>query len=124
MADEGDGSPAATALRETEEELGIHPSLIELVGVLDELPTPTGFVITPVVGLLKMLPPLTPNPAEVAEAFTVPWDVFLDPANARMELREFRGEQREIWFYDTGRHVVWGATAMIIHALLSRLGLL
>lgn len=124
MADEGDRSPAATALRETEEELGIPPSLIEVIGVLDDLPTPTGFVITPVVGLLKTLPPLAPNPAEVAEAFTVPWEVFLDPANARMEIREFRGGRREIWFYDTGGHVVWGATAMIIHAVLARLGLL
>jgi 8-oxo-dGTP pyrophosphatase MutT (NUDIX family) len=124
MVDGADRSPAATALRETEEELGIDPSLIEVVGALDDLPTPTGFVITPVVGLLTTLPTLAPNPAEVAEAFTVSWEVFLDPANARTEMREFRGGQREIWFYDTGGHVVWGATAMIIHAVLVRLGLL
>lgn len=123
VADEGDRSPVATALRETEEELGIGPSYVEVLGTLDDMPTPTGFVITPVVGLLGTFPPLAPNPAEVAEAFTVPWEVFLDPANGRSEVREFRGEQREIWFYDTGRHVVWGATAMIIHAILTRLGL-
>jgi 8-oxo-dGTP pyrophosphatase MutT (NUDIX family) len=124
MRDRDDASPEATALRETEEELGIEPSRVAILGLLDDIATPTGFVITPVVGLLKTLPPLAPNPAEVAETFTVPWKVFLDPANGRTEEREFLGESRTIWFYDTGRHIVWGATASIIHALLSRLKLL
>lgn len=123
MRDREDASPEATALRETEEELGIAPSRIDVLGLLDDIATPTGFVITPVVGLLTELPPLAPNPAEVAETFTVPWKVFLDPANGRTEARVFMGERRTIWFYDTGRHVVWGATASIIHALLSRLKL-
>jgi 8-oxo-dGTP pyrophosphatase MutT (NUDIX family) len=124
MRDRDDASSEATALRETEEELGIPPSGIDVLGLLVDIATPTGFVITPVVGLLTALPPMAPNPAEVAETFTVPWEVFLDPANGRTEVREFMGERRTIWFYDTGRHIVWGATASIIHALLSRLNLL
>jgi 8-oxo-dGTP pyrophosphatase MutT (NUDIX family) len=124
MRDREDASHEATALRETEEELGIAPSRIEILGLLDDIATPTGFVITPVVGFLKTLPPLAPNPAEVAESFTVPWSIFLDPANVRTEVREFMGERRTIWFFDTGRHIVWGATAAIIHALLARMKLL
>jgi 8-oxo-dGTP pyrophosphatase MutT (NUDIX family) len=124
VTDAEDVSPEATALRETEEELGILPSHIEVLGALDDLATPTGFVITPVVGLLATLPHLTPNPAEVAEAFTVPWEVFLNPSNGRTEVREFMGQPRDIWFYDTGQHIVWGATAAIIHSVLSRLNLL
>jgi 8-oxo-dGTP pyrophosphatase MutT (NUDIX family) len=124
MRDRADTSHEATALRETEEELGIAPSHIEILGLLDDIATPTGFVITPVVGLLETLPPLAPNSAEVAEAFTVPWSIFLDPANGRTEVREFMGERRTIWFYDTGRHIIWGATASIIHALLTRVKLL
>ena len=121
VADEKDADPVQTALREAHEELGISPLQVEVMGVLDDLMTPTGFVITPVVGLLRGVPPLIPNPMEVDEAFTVPLDFFRDPAHGRTEWREVLGEPREIWFYEWGNHTVWGATALIIRSLLARI---
>ncbi len=124
MVDEGDADIVQTALREAEEELGIGSKLIGIKGILDDLAVPSGFIITPVVGILNALPLLTPNPQEVAEAFTVPLAFFCNPANGRSELREYRGGRREVWFYDHGEHIIWGATAMIVRSLLLSLGVL
>ncbi len=122
MADEGDADIVHTALREAEEELGIGASLVDIKGILDDLAVPSGFIITPVVGILSELPTLAPNPAEVAEAFTVPFAFFCSPANGRSELRDYRGEKREVWFYEHGEHAIWGATAMIVRSLVLNLG--
>ncbi len=124
MVDEGDADIVHTALREAEEELGIGAKLIDIRGILDDLAVPSGFIITPVVGILDALPVLTPNPQEVAEAFTVPLDFFCNPANGKSELRDYRGERREVWFYEHGEHIIWGATAMIVRSLLLNLGVL
>lgn len=123
MADTGDADIVHTALREAEEELGIGASLVDIKGILDDLAVPSGFIITPVVGILNALPPLAPNPQEVAEAFTVPLQFFSNPANGRSELRDFREGKREVWFYQHGEHSIWGATAMIVRSLLLRLGM-
>jgi 8-oxo-dGTP pyrophosphatase MutT (NUDIX family) len=123
MSDEGDEDIVQTALRETEEELGIGASHVEIRGILDDLAVPSGFIITPVVGVLSGLPPLRPNPQEVAEAFTVPVGFFCDTRNGRSELRDFRGAKREVWFYQHGEHNIWGATAMIVRSLLLTMGI-
>ena len=123
MAETHDADIIATALRETDEEIGLGRAAIEVIGLLDDLPTPTGFVITPVVGMVETLPALAPNPHEVAEILRVPFSFFAETRNARKEMREFRGTQREVWYYETGGHTIWGATAMIIRSLLTRLGL-
>ena len=122
--DEGDADIVHTALREAEEELGIGANLIDIRGILDDHAVPSGFIITPVVGILDALPLLTPNPQEVAEAFTVPFGFFCNPTNGRSELREYRGGRREVWFYEHGEHIIWGATAMIVRSLLLTLGVL
>jgi 8-oxo-dGTP pyrophosphatase MutT (NUDIX family) len=124
MSDKRDTDIVHTALREVEEELGIGAPLIDIRGILDDLAVPSGFIITPVVGILNALPPLNPNPQEVAEAFTVPFAFFCNPANGRSELRDFRGGKREVWFYQHGEHNIWGATAMIVRSLLLSLGVL
>jgi 8-oxo-dGTP pyrophosphatase MutT (NUDIX family) len=124
MVEEGDKDIVHTALREAEEELGIGAKLIDIRGILDDLAVPSGFIITPVVGILDALPVLTPNPQEVAEAFTVPLAFFCNPANGRSELRDYRGERREVWSYEHGEHIIWGATAMIVRSLLLNLGVL
>ena len=124
MTDESDTDIVHTALREAEEELGIGAKHVEIKGMLDDLAVPSGFIITPVVGTLRALPLLTPNPQEVAEAFTVPLAFFCDPANGRSELRDYRGGKREVWFYQHGGHTIWGATAMIVRLLLLNLGVL
>lgn len=123
MADAEDGDIVRTALRETEEELGITPDAIQVVGMLDDFATPSGFVITPVVGVIEALPILTPSTDEVAEVFSVPLAYFADPASGWSEMRQFRGASHEVWFYQRGPHTIWGATAMIIRLLLRNLSL-
>lgn len=117
VCDDGDRGPVDTALRETEEELGIPRRLVDVVGCLPDLKTPTGFCITPVVGLLSALPPLAPNPAEVAEVFRAPLGHF---AGGRSEERIVDGVARQVWFYDYGGTVIWGATAAMARMLLER----
>lgn len=123
MVDQSDESIVHTALREAREEVGISGDSIEIKGLLDDLATPTGFIITPVVGLIESLPPLTINANEVAEAFRIPVGFFADREAGRKELREFRGEQREVWYYEYGAHTIWGATAIIVRSLLEKLSL-
>lgn len=118
MVDGADRDRVHTAVREAEEELGIPPASVEMLGMLDDLTTPTGFCITPVVGLLSHLPPLQLSPGEVAEAFMVPLAFFADPGNAEMERRSIRGAVREVWTYRYGGHVIWGATGTIIHRFM------
>jgi len=124
MVDNEDRDILHTALRETQEELGIPAGRIETVGILDDLSTPSGFIITPVVGVLDELPILHLNPREVDVAFLVPLRFFADAGTGRSEMREVLGEKRELWFYEYGTHMIWGATAMIIRALLKRIGML
>ena len=121
VVDGTDADIVQTALRETEEELGVDRSSVDVLGLLDDLTTPTGFVITPVVGFLSAAVLLHPNPAEVAEAFTVPLQFLSDMRNAAHEMRHFRGEEREVWSYAYGSHTIWGATAWIIRSLLPAL---
>ena len=77
MVDDDDRDIVHTALREAEEEIGLPYATVEIVGMLDDMPTPTGFVITPIVGVIHELPKLTLNPDEVAETFCVPLSFFL-----------------------------------------------
>jgi 8-oxo-dGTP pyrophosphatase MutT (NUDIX family) len=118
MVDEDDRDRIATALRETKEELGIAADEIETLGSLDDLATPTGFVITPIVGLLRRVPEMSPNAAEVAEAFFVPLSFLSNPHNCRRETRITEFGPRETWHYDYHGRVIWGATAAIIHDLM------
>jgi 8-oxo-dGTP pyrophosphatase MutT (NUDIX family) len=111
-----------TALRETEEEVGVNA--VEVVGILEDLVTPTRFVITPVVGLLHAKPDIIPNPWEVAEVFFVPLSFFADPEHARSESRMVNGSVHTVWLYDYEGRTIWGATAAIIRSLLKRLEIL
>lgn len=115
----GDDDLLATALRESHEELGLPPASVEVWGRLDEIETVvSGFAITPFVGYIPPPVDLCPNPNEIQEIVTVPLATFLDPANLRVE-RVVRGEQSwDLLHYDCGTHVVWGATARIIHDLV------
>ncbi len=123
MVDDHDPDVVYAALREAHEEVGIPVTAVETVGLLDDLPTPTGFIITPVVGIIENLPQLRVNNIEVEEVFHVPLMFFADPSKGRMETREFQGRQREVWYYDSTEHTIWGATAMIIRSLLKKIDL-
>jgi len=121
MVDEDDRDRTATALRETKEELGIAADEILIIGLLDDLATPTGFVITPVVGFLRKAPDMSPSAAEVAEVFFVPLSFLKDERHRRRETRITEFGPREMWHYDYEGRVIWGATATIICDLMSLL---
>lgn len=118
-----DLSPTHTALRETEEEIGLAREHIEILGFLPEYRTGTGFRVTPVVALV--LPPfeLKPDPFEVAEVFEVPLDFLLDPANHQEHSMHYRGALRHYFAMPYGDYFIWGATAGMIRSLTERLGL-
>ena len=89
-----DASPVFTALRETEEEIGLAPELIEILGILSEYRTGTGFSVTPVVGLVRPPFDLHPDSFEVAEVFETPLAFLLDPANHQRHSMEIGGVLR------------------------------
>jgi 8-oxo-dGTP pyrophosphatase MutT (NUDIX family) len=106
-----DGGPTETALRETEEEVGLDRRHVTLIGHLDTYITRTGFVVMPVVGIVS--PPFTlkPDPHEVAEIFEVPLSFLLNRRNHQRCTAEFEGVARHFWALSYGRHFIWGATA-------------
>jgi 8-oxo-dGTP pyrophosphatase MutT (NUDIX family) len=109
--DAEDGDAERTALREAEEEIGIPPERIEILGRLPEYHTSTGYVVTPVVGWIE--PPLAyrPDPHEVADVFEVPLAFLLDAANHRYESAFYKGRMRKYWAMPYGDRFIWGATA-------------
>jgi 8-oxo-dGTP pyrophosphatase MutT (NUDIX family) len=119
--DDEDAHIIDTALRESEEEVGLMRGAIEVLGIFDEYETPSGFSITPVVAYTESLPLLTRNAAEVAEILEVPVSLFLDEGNERVEQRNRFGRTIEVYFYRHGQHEIWGATAAILRAFLRSL---
>lgn len=109
-----DQSPVATALRETEEEIGLHPRHVEVLGRLAVHPTVTGYRVTPVVGLVRPPFELRLDEFEVAEIFEVPLAFLLDPANHRRDSMVRDGRVREFDAVPYGPHYIWGATAAML----------
>lgn len=116
----GDAGPDDTALRETEEEIGLMRAHIEIIGYLDAYETGTGFHISPVVGLVKPGFRLALDEFEVAEAFEVPLAFLLDPANHQRHSRVWQGRKRSYYAMPYGEHYIWGATAGMIMNLYRR----
>ena len=119
--DESDDSPLAAALREAEEEIGLHPRHIEPLGYLDVYQTGTGFRIQPVVGLVTPPFALALNAGEVEAAFEVPLAFLMDPANHLRHSRQWAGRERFYYAMPYGERYIWGATAGIVHNLYERL---
>ena len=109
--DDTDADEIEAALRETQEEVGIEPRLVEVVGRLDDYITGTGFTITPVVGLLQPGFTVTPDPFEVADVFEVPLAFFLDADNHHRESRFWKGRERHFYVMPYEDRYIWGATA-------------
>lgn len=116
-----DESPLAAALRETAEEIGLAPERIEILGYLDHYETGTGFLVTPVVGMVQPGSVLTLDRFEVAEAFEVPLAFILDPANHRRASREVPGGRREFYVIEYEHRYIWGATAGMLVNLAEKL---
>jgi len=121
-SDPGDGDALATALRESEEEIGLDRALVTPLGYLDRFETISGYCITPVVAQIAAEARLYPAPAEVAEVFEVPLAFLLEPANLRRYTMEFRGHSRPMVEFVHGGHRIWGATAAMLYNLLERMG--
>jgi len=110
--EECDIDAVACALRETEEEIGLHREKVEIVGRLDTYVVRTGFQVTPVVGLVTPPFELQRDEFEVAEVFEVPLPFILDPRNHERRVREdFGGLKREFWVMPYRDYYIWGATA-------------
>lgn len=119
--DPEDADATAAALREAHEEIGLHPSLVEVLGYLPSHETVTGFSITPVFGYIRDDFSPIPERGEVDEVFSVPLSHVFDPANYRIECRLWRGEWRRYYAVPFGPYYIWGATARILRGLAERL---
>jgi 8-oxo-dGTP pyrophosphatase MutT (NUDIX family) len=116
-----DASPLHTALRETEEEIGLPRRQVDILGYLPEYRTGTGFRVTPVVALVRPPFELVLDPYEVADAFEVPLSFLLDQANHQRHSLHYRGALRHFFAMPYGDYFIWGATAGMIRALSERL---
>lgn len=118
MVDRADVSVEAAALREADEEIGLHPARVRVLGRLPRYPTVTGYLVTPVVGYVASLPDFSPAPAEVAEVFVVPVEVLLDSSRWVQRVLKYGNEeirQRELPYE---RWRIWGVTASVLELLL------
>lgn len=116
--DAADGNCRITALREAEEEVGLDPAQVRVIGFLDDYPTLTGFRITPVVGHVAD-PPATwrPAPDEVAEVFELPLETALDPGAYGRKTLARGGIELPFFELEHLGHRIWGATAGLLHML-------
>lgn len=118
--DPGDADEVAAALREAHEEVGLDPSNVEVLGTLPAHETVTGFLVTPVLALIRAPFTLVPEPGEVEEAFYVPFDHITDPARYSVQWRRWRGERRLYYTAPFGPYYIWGATARMLRGLAER----
>ena len=120
-ADLVDTSPLHTALRETEEEVGIKPELIEVVGVIEPFLTVTAFNVVPIVGFVQPSFTLDIDEFEVAEAFEVPLSILADQSQYQRKGVLWQGEKRMYWELMYNGFRIWGATAAMLYAFAGRL---
>lgn len=119
--DPTDAHPIAAALREADEELGIAPHHVRVIGEADVYRSGSGFEITPVLGIIPPDLTYTPNPSEVADWFEAPLAFVLDPANHIQHSTQWKGAERRYIEIMWGRRRIWGVTAGIIANLSRRL---
>ncbi|MDT9598077.1 CoA pyrophosphatase [Sphingosinicella rhizophila] len=121
--DPDDRDPTAAALREAEEEIGLPPHLVEVIGTADLYRTVTGFEVTPIVGVVPADLPLAAHPGEVAAIFEAPLDYLLEPRHQIVRRAEWRGRERSYYEIIWEGRRIWGATAAMIVNLSRRLEL-
>jgi 8-oxo-dGTP pyrophosphatase MutT (NUDIX family) len=118
--DATDASAEAAALRETQEEIGLDPARVRILGSLPVHETVTGFAVTPFVGVIDSAFDPVPEVGEVDEVFTVPLRYALSPARFVIEGRQWMGVRRRYYAAPYGPYYIWGATARILRALAER----
>ena len=119
--DPEDESPVAAALREAEEEIGLVPALVEPIGYLDLYLTFSGFRILPTVARVAPDFRLSLNPREVTEAFEVPLEFLMNPANHQRGSRDWKGIMRDYYAMPFEDRYIWGITAGILRNLYERI---
>ncbi len=117
---ESDRDLLETALRETEEEMGIAPGDVEVLGRLDDCISVHGYHVTPFVGVIPHPYPLQVNRDEIAEVIDVSAARLLDPSIFRVEDWQHKGRVHPVCFYTVGAHEIWGLTAGILRQFLNR----
>jgi 8-oxo-dGTP pyrophosphatase MutT (NUDIX family) len=121
VRDPADSTLEQTAVREAVEELGVDPSVIEIVGELDDLPTfSSGYVVSPFVAVVQPVATYSPSPAEIDEVIEVPVAELARVGRAAVWDRG--GRQVPTHVFETGGHVVWGATGRILRDFLDVVG--
>lgn len=117
--EESDESELETALRESWEEIGLNPDIVEVLGALDDRPTMhTNYLITPYVGVIPWPVELIKDPVEVAELITVPMSVLMADDCLRQEDDPVNDGTSEGFFYYCNKNIIWGATARILTQFL------
>ena len=117
--DEEDRDFLETALREAQEEMGISPADVTVLGQLDDFTTRSGFSIQVYVGTIDYPYDFKPSNLEIAEVLEVPLDVLLDPSSMRVETRWEDGQYVDVRSYAYDGHLIYGATARILQQFLS-----
>ena len=115
--DAGDEGPAAAALREAEEEIGLEPTCVTIIGALAPYLSRTGYRVVPVLARVEPGYRLTLNHNEVADVFEVPLAFLMTPANHTRAVRTFGGIERYFYEMPFGERYIWGVTAGIIRGL-------
>ena len=116
-SEEQDRDLTATALRESYEEIGLRPEEVEVLGQLGELIMPSGFRVTPVVGIIENDLDYAANPAEVESIFLAPLSLVLDTEAYKRSTVTYRDVERTVLELDYGDYRIWGATAAILYHL-------
>jgi 8-oxo-dGTP pyrophosphatase MutT (NUDIX family) len=120
-ADPADPDLVTTALRETQEELGIATTTICVLGNLTPFYIPaSNFELLPVVGYIGQLPPLVPNPAEVAQVLHIPLALLADRRIVQQEVWQLHERQMRVEYFAIQGYKVWGATALLLSELIAR----
>jgi 8-oxo-dGTP pyrophosphatase MutT (NUDIX family) len=109
------------ALREGFEEIRLDPAAVDLVGSIEPYRTVTGYVVTPILGVIPPDLPLSPHENEVSEWFEAPLGFLLDPSNQRLQTALFEGRKRHYYEISWQGRRIWGATAAMIVNLARRL---
>jgi len=120
-----DDGPVAAALREAFEEVRLVPQSVRIVGGLDPVRSPAGFVVQPVVGIVggdNGLAGLIADPGEVDLIFTLPLSHIVNPNKFRLVPRETNGRRNDYWIVEHDDHLIWGLSARVLNDLHRRIG--